>query len=262
MRLYVPYPFSFSSSPGNALIQSNLAEGSAWPYPVQVTVEFERLANCVHVSHEGVVVCRRDNGERLSDDDLAAHLLVTYVHLHGDEKIRFRQRRRIEQLMVVADPWYFWPGAGQSTLSLPLGDYGSPIVEIIFVVRRGCNLQRGRRFDYSGVDGRDPILYAQVRYGNDLVRFPWRDGVYYHRVVPREVHSRVPRDYIHVASYALDPQCTQPSGMSAPRIQNLFLDVELQEGLGPNTEIIVFVRYYQRLYYEDHRAFVERALCI
>lgn len=220
-RLYIPLPFWFTQTSGNALPLCALQF-----HGVQVHIEFEQIESLVVVSEPGVRVNKLD-GSPLTSRDLNAHLDVTYVYLDMEERNRFVDNnfdQLIRQVQVQA--------TSQRTTSFTMNvPFNHPIIELIWMVRRRTNEERNNWFDFSGCGGLDPVEHVSLRL-NNLNRFSGREGRYYRLVHPYQFHTNIPRYHIYVYSFALFPEDSQPSGScNFSRVDNIELTLDLQQEL-------------------------------
>ncbi len=234
-RLYVPLPFWFTKTSGNALPLVSLQF-----HGVQIHVMFANLLDCVQVSDPGVLVLKCNSCQPLNQNDLNARLLTTYVYLDIHERDRFATGS-FEQLIDQVQ--YFNIVSNQPQVRMNL-NFNHPIIELMWAVKRQCQMNTNNWFNYSGKWGRDPVKFVHLRL-NNLPRFSAKEGRYFRLVEPYQYHTLIPESFTYCYSFALFPEEPQPSGsMNASRIDNVELILELQDELVDDgqVQIVVFGR--------------------
>lgn len=244
--LYVPLPWWFTMISGNALPLVALQFHS-----LTVHVCFAPLAGAIQVSDcSGITVLKCSDGQPISNADLRAQLLSTYIYLDIEERTQFACAC-FEKLITQVQGQYF-PGSG-SSISVQL-QFNHPIIEMIWAVRRRCQDLCGNHFNYSGKWGRDPIVGANLLLNNQ-VRFANLPANYYRLVQPYQFHTNIPDGFIYNYSFALSPEDPQPSGSSNwSRIDSINFSVDLQPELaasGEPVDLIIFVRNWNVLKFKD-----------
>lgn len=237
--LYVPLPFWFTQHAGQSLALASLQF-----HGVQLQVEFERLENCIIVSGPGVQVKNCASACCVTNSDLSAALETTYVYLDTVERQKFASTA-YEQLIVQLQAYSITSSQAQVRMQL---NFNHPVIEIIFAVRRHANEKCNAWFDYSGIDGRDPLIKACL-YLNNQARFQNKPGSWLRMVQPRQFHTNIPDCFVYVFSFALHPEEASPSGScNMSRIDHVDLLLTLQEGLGRETvSILVYARNWNVL---------------
>jgi len=238
-RLYVPLPFYFTQTSGNALPLCSLQY-----HGVQIQIEWEQLKKAVVRSDDCVKVVKCCDGQPLCNADLRAYLDTTYVHLDVDERNRF-SLADFDQLMSQVQ---FLPVCQKGCNIKVSLSFNHPIIELIWAVRRKCKEDANNYFNYSGIDGRDPIEEVSLRL-NNLYRFSGREGKYYRLVQPYQHHSSIPQAHVYCYSFALMPEEPNPTGScNFSRIDNVDMDFILQDGLqNENVTILIFARNWNIL---------------
>lgn len=231
--LYVPLPFWFSRHPGSSLSIASLAF-----HGVQVSIDFESLEKCVITSDKDTIVRRCDTGAPLGQNDLGAALETTYIYLDAQERGLFANTAH-EALLIQHQAQHVQCNSAQAQISLNMSH---PTVQLFWMVRRQANEKNNRWFDYSGLDGRDPVVQATLTLNNQQ-RFSKR-GEWFRLVQPLQHCSRIPDSYVYTYSFALFPEQEAPSGScNLSRIDHVTLTLKLQEGLAKETvNIFVFAR--------------------
>lgn len=233
-RLWVPLPFSYTQTSGNALPLVSLQF-----HGVQISVCFETLQRSIIVSDCDALVLKTRDCSPITQQDLNARLDTTYVYLDIQERDRFAVGS-FEQLITQVQCYNICVKTSQVRLQL---NFNHPTIELIWAVRRQCQDQCNNHFNYSGVYGRDPVKFVSLRF-NNLPRFTGKEGRYFRLVQPYQHHSLIPDAFIYVYSFAINPEDPQPSGsVNLSRIDNTELLLDLQDELcDQNVCIIVFGR--------------------
>lgn len=149
-----------------------------------------------------------------------AFLLVEYVFLDSEERIRFAQSKHeylIEQLLFN----------GQKTVdglhqSFKLG-FTQPCKELIWVTQLSLaqNLRNNEHFNYTDSLIRDitdnsltgsSLVTDETLLFNGQERVTFRDNTYFGWVQPYQHHQNAPSEGINTYSFAVHPEKHQPSG--------------------------------------------------
>lgn len=242
-RLYVPLPFWFTRTSGNTLPMASLQF-----HGIQVHICFSDLLGAVQVSDCGVLVLKCGSCQPLTNNDLSARLLTSYVYLDVPERNRFATGS-FEQLIDQVQAYFMTARSSQVRLIL---NFNHPIIELMWAVRRKCQSMANNHFNYSGKYMKDPVKVVHCRLNNQP-RFSGREGRYYRLVQPFQHHSLIPESFVYSYSFALHPEEPQPSGsMNASRIDNVELILELQDELADeDVEIMVFGRNWNVFRYRE-----------
>merc|ERR1711998_234118 len=213
-------------------------------HATQIHVEFEQLSNLIVTSPalagQGPPVVKEcGTGSAITPNSIRACLDTTYVYLDIEERDRFATGS-FEQLITQVQQHSITNKSSQ--VRMPL-NFNHPIIELIWAVRRFCNSDKNNYFNYSGIDGLDPVNQVCLRL-NNLPRFSNRPGPWFRLVQPYQFHTNIPQSYVYCYSFALHPEEAQPSGScNFSRIDHVDLVLELQEGLGDEqVQIIVYAR--------------------
>ena len=226
-RLYVPLPFWFTQTSGNALPVVSLQF-----HGIQLHVCFQDLQSCVQTSCDPaasspVLVVKRSNKNPLVEQDLRALVETTYVYLDLDERDRFATGS-FEQLITQVQAYQICTRSCQVRMSL---NFNHPIIELIWAVRRKCQENVNNWCCYAGKDVEDPIKMVHLKL-NNLPRFAPKEGRYFRLVQPYQHHTNVPDHFVYCWSAALHPEEAQPSGsVNFSRIDNVELTFDMQDGL-------------------------------
>lgn len=233
-RLYVPLPFWFTMTSGNALPVVSLQF-----HGIQMHVCFADLQTCVQTSctvingdgdsteQQPTLVLKTRNNSPLVDQDLRAVIETTYVYLDIDERDRFATGS-FEQLITQVQAYQICTRSCQVRMSL---NFNHPIIELIWAVRRNCQANVNNWFCYAGRNLEDPIRVVHLKL-NNLPRFAPKEGRYFRLVQPYQHHTNIPKCHVYCWSAALYPEESQPSGsVNFSRIDNVELVFDMQENI-------------------------------
>lgn len=226
-RLYVPLPFWFTQSSGNALPVVSLQF-----HGIQLHVCFADLQSCVQTSciagaNSPVIVLKTYNRTPLVEQDLRAVVESTYVYLDIDERDRFATGS-FEQLITQVQSYQVTTRSSQVRMNL---NFNHPIIELIWAVRRQCQASVNNWFCYAGKHLEDPIKVVHFKL-NNLPRFSQKEGRYFRLVTPYQAHTNIPDSHIYCWCAAIHPEEPQPSGsVNFSRIDNVELTFDMQDGL-------------------------------
>lgn len=246
-RLYVPLPFWYALDVGSSLSLTSLQF-----HGVQLCVQFEALERCIVISKgassaSNIQVYNCASGCCMNNSDLKASLLTSYVYLDQDERDLFSMAKH-ETLITQIQTLTLQTTNQQVRVSL---NFNHPVIELIWAIRRQCNENCNNWFNYSGIDGRDPIESVRLTL-NSQSRFDF--GAEYFRLVqPYQHHTNIPDSYVYCYSFALEPEGAAPSGScNFSRIDNIDLTVTLQPHLGKEQcTLIIFARTWNVYRYRD-----------
>ena len=242
--LFIPLPFWFTLASGSALPLASLAY-----HGVQLNVEFERLEKLIVVSGSHVAVRHAKTGLGLTPNDLKADLEITYVYVDQQERDKF-STSMFEQLVVQTQ--HYFKTESKQVCRIPLS-MNHPTLELIFLIRRQCQERCNNWGNFSGIDGRDPIVNAELLL-NTTSRFGKKPALYWRAVVPYQTHSNLPEAFIYVMSFALNPENSmEPSGScNLSRIDNVELVLEMQSALANESySVYVFSRSWNLLRFRE-----------
>lgn len=247
-RLYVPLPFWYTQASGSSLSLTSLQF-----HGVQLTVTFEDLQKLIVMSHNSIngnnlQVLNCATGCCLTAADLSAHVLSTYVYLDTPER-HMHGSASHETLIHQLQTTSVQTTNQQVNLSL---NFNHPVIELIWAVRRQAHENCNNWFNFSGIDGRDPISKASLTL-NSQSRFS-HEAPYFRLVQPYQHHTNVPDTFVYSYSFALQPENSEtPSGScNFSRIDHVDLSLTLQPHLGKEqVTVIVFAKNHNIFRYRD-----------
>jgi hypothetical protein len=234
-RLYIPLPFWFTQTTGNALPVVSLQF-----HGIQLHVAFAELSTCIQTSCKPnvdaggaiigstpLIVLKTRNNTPLVEQDLRSLIESTYVYLDIDERDRFATGS-FEQLITQVQAYQICTRSSQVRLSL---NFNHPIIELMWAIRRNCQSSANNWFCYSGKNCDDPIKIVSLKL-NNLPRFAPKEGRYFRLVQPYQFHTNIPDNFVYCYSFAIHPEEAQPSGScNFSRIDNIELTFDMQDGI-------------------------------
>jgi hypothetical protein len=241
--LYVPLPFYFTMTPGNALPLVAIMFSGA-----QLVVNFNELKNLVVVSGPDIQVVKCNGGGPLGNNDLKAAVDGTQIFLDAAERDKFASFH-FEQLITQTYSLVQCVSCSQQRIQL---NFANPVVELIWAVRRKCSEKANNWFNYSGLLGMEPIVSAELDF-NSTARQPPREGSWYRLVQPYQFHTLIPEACVYCYSFALYPEEPQPSGSANfSRLESVVLVIQFQEGLQTeDVAVLIFSRSLNLLRFRD-----------
>jgi hypothetical protein len=244
--LYVPLPFYFTQTPGNALPLVAIMFSGA-----QLQITFEQLRNCVVTSGPDIQVVKCNGGGPLTSQDIRAAIDGTQVFLDILERDRFASFY-FEQLITQTFSLYQSVCCGSARINL---NFSNPVIELIWAVRRRCSEKTNNWFNYTGILGREPVVAAEIDF-NSTARQPKREASWFRLVQPYQFHTLIPEACIYCYSFALYPEEAQPSGCANfSRLESVTLILDLQDGLQTeDVSVIIFSRSLNLLKFRDGTA--------
>jgi hypothetical protein len=221
--MYAPLWFWYNKVSGNALPLVSLQF-----HGVQYNVAFAPLHKLIQVSDAQTTVIKVSDCQPLTNNDLQAVLETTYVYLDVEERDKFATGSFSQVVTQVQT--FHQTGKGRSLKALL--NFNHPITSLIFSVRRKCNEVCNNTFNFSGINGEDPIASSHLRL-NGQARYTPRKGQWFRLVQPYQSFNLIPESYTYAYSFAVDATDDgQPSGScNFSRIDNIEWLAELQEGL-------------------------------
>lgn len=277
--LYVPLPFYFTENSGLALPLVSLQF-----HNVQLEISFAQRTNCyvtpATIGAGAWTVYVRPDGEDgrtdtlqspakfgslrpLADSDLQVLIEACYVYLDHDERSKFAHGQ-FEQIFTEVQQFSMQASStGGSTATEKTAptkaqvrlQFNHVVMEYIFAVRSQDKVDDNLHFDFGGffdddTEGGsglvlDPVLSVEVTFNNSA-RVQSRPGSFFRLVQPYQHHTNVPREFIYVWSYAIDPEDAQPTGgANHSRIDNVNINLLLDTRIFKETQtadVIIYAR--------------------
>lgn len=236
-RYYVPLDFPNTRFTGLVFPYSTMQFGQ-----LRFNIQFESLSCLIGTSAPNIMVFRSSDFSLLSQNtSFNAALDINWIHLDKLEKAAFTNANFDQLISQVAAV----QRTGNSReVNIPL-KIKSPVIEVIWVVRRQVNIEQCNGFNFSGVGNRDPIVSAQISYGS-TARVTSRDPIFFRCVQPWLYHSSIPDCHIYLFSFSMDPEGPQPCGYANwIKVSDPNLNLIMQEGMEVQQFFVdVFIRYY------------------
>jgi len=225
LKLYVPLRFWFCNNVGLSLPLVALQA-----HPVRILIKLRPLStlwyrDTLTLSPQQPLTASGQFMPQLS----SFVMWGDYIHLDTDERRRFVSSKHEYLIEQVQQQKKTAVASGSSNVNIEL-DFNNPIKEIIWVVQQDRMLLTNETFNYSnrmlierGITLQDQISDAIIKLdGYD--RFEVRDAAYFRLVQPWQRHTCIPRDYIYLYSFSLNPEAAQPQGsLNASRIDSIII---------------------------------------
>lgn len=251
--VYSPVPFYFELAPGNSLPLVAVQLGG-----FELSVEMEALHRLVVQSGEGLRIINEDTGTDLTANDVKVLVDANQILFEQAERDKF-QASQFEQLItntVRCHPVSV--SAGQTSAVVDM-KHGQVVTEVLFGVRRECMANNNQWTNLSGVNGFDPILFAQVDVNNSA-RQQQREATYFRLIQPYMHHTCTPDAFVYNWAPAEAPEEMQfTGGLSTAAFDDFSLRLWLQPGLGEAT-IFTFLRCLNLLKFQDQSAVLTMAV--
>jgi hypothetical protein len=227
-------------TPNHLHLSCALSSATIVGAPISYYGQFEVLSKLIQKSDSSVQVINNRTGEPLAKEDIKISFVGEWIHLDPVERAMFENAE-----YDILWKWVTERTAVNNKTGFIHVDckVGNNITSIYFSCRRECNALSNNWSDFSGIDGRDPILTATLRFGNDIkIRMP---AAYFRTVTAQNFNSK-PKGFIYVITWARDPLSIQPSGsVNTAGIKSITLDLELQPGLEKeNVQAVVYIESY------------------
>lgn len=247
LNLYVPLQFWFNRNIGLALPLISLQYST-----VRIIVAFKNFDE-LWVSSNGLPpgLGGPDSSIVSGKSIVETSLWVDYFFLENEERKKFAScnlEYLIEQLQVNT------VGVDQKNIIVPMY-FNNPVKELIWVLQTNRIYQTGPNkgyefFDFSNGETPpgDTINYATILFEGQQ-RFRKREPLVFRVVFPYQYHTRVPRNFIYLYSFAYKPEQHQPTGTcNFSRIDNASLELELNECvIQKDTQLNIYATNYNIL---------------
>lgn len=247
LNLYIPLQFWFNRYIGMSLPLISLQYSE-----VRVVVALRQF-NELWISSNGKPPGKGglESSEIEGNNILEASIWVDYIFLENEERRKFAScnlEYLIEQLQVNT------VGVDQKDIIVPMY-FNHPIKELIWVLQTNRIFQTGpnKSYDYFDFSNGEPIPGdtiddATIRMEGQE-RFRKREPVVFRVVQPYQYHTRVPRNFIYVYSFAFKPEEHQPTGTcNFSRLDNASLELTLNDCvIQKETQLNIYAKNYNVL---------------
>lgn len=233
LKLYVPLRFWFCNNVGLSLPLVALQA-----HPVRILIKLRPLSTLWY--RDTLALSPQQpltNSGQFTPQLTSFVMWGDYIHLDTDERRRFVSSKHEYLIEQVQHQKKTAVAAGSSNVNIEL-DFNNPIKEIMWVVQQDRMLLTNETFNYSnrmlieqGVVLNDQISDAIIKLdGYD--RFEVRDAAYFRLVQPWQRHTCIPRDYIYLYSFSLNPEAAQPQGsLNASRIDSIVISCTMNQNI-------------------------------
>lgn len=219
---FVPLQFWFNRHRCHALPMIALQY-----HEVKLHVSFKRESELI-IKKAGAQTAASGPGSGMIKD---ASLLVDYVFLDTAERRMFAQQPHeylIDQLQFVGSNHI---AQGSDTTPILL-NFNHPVKEIVWVMQQASKIAAGELFDFSAPGGAEPLKKAKLQL-NGHSRFEDLSAKYFRILSPYKHHTRIPKRFIYVFSFAAHPETYEPTGScNFSRIDTVTLVLEHQNMTG------------------------------
>ena len=272
-RLYVPLPFFFTKTSGNALPLVSLQF-----HDVRIRIAWNGVATAIcdrdaegftTVIRPGQASLEDSRGSselyqfgasdamtgqtRITDSAVRAQIEAQYIYLDVMERAKFAEGS-FEMLM---DEVQALPAAVADKEQLEIDvNFNHAVIELLWACRQQKNAEACDHFNYAGVQEpftgatMDAVQSVDLRLNNQC-RFEETEGRYFRLVQPYQHHTNIPQHFVYSYSFALHPEDAQPSGScNFSRIDNAKLRLRLDSAMfqqGARCDVLVFARNWNVL---------------
>jgi hypothetical protein len=242
MEYHVPVPFFYTRAPGKAIATAAMLYTHM--YLVLCTEQLEKL---IQVSRPDVKVLNASTGSEIQSSDVAVQLLIQCVFVDTQE----RDKLALSPFNGVFIQHQY--GEYESNFQNIQLDFSHPILELNWIVKRQCHIDNNDFFNYSGLLGKDPLTFAEIRF-NSSIRQQKLSAKVFRMVQPWIHHTCIPDNYIYTYSFSTFPEDSVPTGAANfSAFNTVTLALKLQEGLeriGGNTVFVFATSWNLLQHYE------------
>lgn len=178
---------------------------------------------------------------------VSANLLIDFVILEKEERLELLQNPNQFYLITQIQTLEFQIEAGIKDRTISLRELKYPIAEIFWQMRTTTSKDANIYFNYgdsTDTDNNNPINKCRISFeGKDRVSEMSSD--IFHKIEPFKVHHNFPTSYVHLYSFALNPEnIGQPDGvcnfsnLSQPNLHLKFIN-----GITESTLFIFAMNY-------------------
>lgn len=230
--LFVPLPFWFNKSLGDALPLINLGY-----MDIKIEVEFKTLAECLFNDTTSIGI----TGLEIQECRLYTELL----YLPKDERCLFLNTKEFDYLIEQKQMKTYAIEANMSNKILHF-NFNHPVKEILWVYRDNYHKNRNEWNIYTtrvGVNEEDPMVEAELLL-NGVDRITKRPSGYFRLVEPFRHHKSAPADYVYFYSFAERPDEHQPNGyINMSLIDDTQLNLTMNSNIGSGELFLYAINY-------------------
>jgi len=242
LKLLIPLPFWFCRK-----IEHALPLISMQYIDVRIVIQFKPFDKCWFKLSDG-------SAPPPNITITKANLLCNFVYLDTYERQKMASNPIFEYLIEQFQINNIYQVQGQTiNVNTPIY-FNHPVKELYWFYRSYVAANANDYYNYANIinyntpaqTSSEPFINCQLRFnGND--RFENIPATYFYHYQPYKTHSCGTAQYIHVFSFALDPENIQPSGTANfSKLDNVVLNLEcvnnIQEG-----QLFIFATNYNIL---------------
>lgn len=217
-------------------------------HSVRIRVRLRSVERLVVRSDPGTHVVRcRHTRLPLRDEDVGITLLAEQTYLQAAEREALATSTSVGRELLVTQHHQTQTvhvRPGQTQVLVPL-DFNHPVRELLFFVRREAAEELNHWFNWSapgvGRPVTDPVTGVRLLLDGADREDPHLPSSFYRTCQCLQHHSRIPRAFLYVYSFALRPEDpVQPSGSTNfGRVSRARLDVQLHASVGAATVVVM-----------------------
>ena len=230
--LYVPLPFWFSKSIGDALplISLNYMD-------VKIEIDFKTLSDCLYNGTTSISV----TGLNI----ISCKLYTEMVYLPKEERIMFLKTKEFDYLIEQKQFHIFTIDDGDINKNIKF-NFNNPVKELLWIYRDNYykNRHLWDKFTlFNGVNDVEPIKNVGILF-NGLDRINKRSGGYFRLVQPFLYHTSTVSDFYYFYSFCDNPDDIQPSGyVNMSLIDNSQLQIEFDSDINAGELYLYAINY-------------------
>lgn len=230
--LFIPLPFWFSKSIGDALPLINLGY-----MDVKLEVEFKPLSQCLFNDTTSIGITGLEIQE--------CRLFTELIYLPKDERCLFLNTKEYDYLIEQKQYKVHAIEASASNKIIHF-NFNHPVKEIFWVYRDNYHKERNEWALYTtrvGTNEEDPLVDAELLL-NGVERIQRRPSGYFRLVQPFRHHRSGPADYVYFYSFAEKPNEQQPSGyINMSLIDDSQLNLTMNSNIGAGELFLYAINY-------------------
>jgi hypothetical protein len=242
VKLLIPLPFWFCRK-----MERSLPLISMQYCDIRIVIQFKTFDQCWYKLSSGATP---PTGISITK----ASLLCNYIYLDVFERQKMAANPMFEYLIEqfqTVNPIHVQPQTINVNADIHLNH---PVKELIWFYRSSVAANANDYYNYANIQNyntpaetsTEPFEHCQLRFnGND--RFEHIAARYFYQYQPYRFHSCGTYAYIHVFSFAIDPENVQPSGTANfSKIDNATLNLATTSNI-PDGSLLIFATNYNIL---------------